>query len=152
MPVLVWALGSRVVPDLLAPIDDTSRLSAPIGHANGLALIAVFAVPGAVLLASTRRWRDAGTVIAMGALLVVALTGSRSGILALVGAVAVALWMFPARDRVARHPGSGNPGQPARRDLRAHRGPAHHRALPSRSPRSAGARASSSACSSCWAP
>lgn len=100
VPVLVWALGSRVVPDLLAPIDDTARLSAPIGHANGLALIAVFAVPGAVLLASTRRWRDAGTVIAMGALLVVALTGSRSGILALVGVVAIALWMFPARDRV----------------------------------------------------
>lgn len=100
VPVLLWALGSRVVPDLLAPIDDTSRLAAPVGHANGLALIAVFAVPGAVLLAATRRWRGAGTVVAMGALLVLALTGSRSGILALVGAAAVAVWMFPARDRV----------------------------------------------------
>ena len=100
VPVLAWALGSRVIPDLLAPIDDTSRLAAPIGHANGLALIAVFAVPGAVLLASTRRWRDAGTVIAMGALIVVGLTGSRSGLLALVGAATVAVWMFPSRERV----------------------------------------------------
>lgn len=100
VPVLAWSLGSRVVPDLLAPIDDTARLSAPIGHANGLALVAVFAVPGALLLASTRRWRDAGVVIAMGALVVVALTGSRSGVLALLATVALACWLFPARERV----------------------------------------------------
>jgi hypothetical protein len=99
-PLLLWALGSRVIPDLLAPLDDTTRLSAPIGHANGLGLVAVFAVPGALLLASTRRWRDAGAVLAMGALLVVALTQSRSGLLALIAAVAVALWLFPARARV----------------------------------------------------
>ena len=99
-PVLLWALGSRVIPDLLAPLDDTPRLSAPIGHANGLALVAVFAVPGALLLASTRRWRDAGAVLAMGALLVIALTQSRSGLLALVAVVALALWLFPARPRV----------------------------------------------------
>jgi O-antigen ligase len=100
VPVLVWALASRVVPDLLAPVDDTSRLSAPIGHANGLALIAVFAVPGALLLASTPRWRDAGAVMGMGALVVVALTGSRSGLVALVATVALAVWLFPDRERV----------------------------------------------------
>ena len=99
-PVLLWALGSRVIPDLLSPLDDTRRLSAPIGHANGLALIAVFAVPGALLLASGRRWRDPGTIIAMGALLVVALTQSRSGLLALVAVIALALWLFPGRAKV----------------------------------------------------
>ena len=93
VPVLAWALGSRVLPELLAPIVDTPRLTAPIGHANTLALIAVFVVPGALCLAAQRRWRAAGAIILMSGLLVVAISGSRSGILALATSVALALWL-----------------------------------------------------------
>ncbi len=93
VPVLAWALGSRVVPELLAPIDDAPRLAAPIGHANTLALVAVFVVPGTLCLASQRRWRQAGAIILMLGLLVVAMSGSRSGILALGAAIAVGLWL-----------------------------------------------------------
>jgi hypothetical protein len=97
MPVLVWALGSRVVPDLLAPFQDTSRLTAPIGHANGLALVAVMAVPGALLLAAPGRFRPVAVAMLTVALVVLPLTGSRSGMLALVVAVALGLWLLPHR-------------------------------------------------------
>ena len=93
VPVLAWALGSRVVPELLAPIDDAPRLAAPIGHANTLALIAVFVVPGALCLAAQRRRQPIGAIILMLGLLVVAMSGSRSGILALGATIAVALWL-----------------------------------------------------------
>lgn len=93
MPVLAWALASRVLPELLSPAGDAPRLAAPIGHANTLALIAVFAVPGALCLAADRRWRATGAIMLMGALLVVAMSGSRSGILALATSVVLALWL-----------------------------------------------------------
>lgn len=93
VPVLGWAIASRVLPEFLSPAGDAPRLAAPIGHANTLALVAVFAVPGALCLAADRRWRPAGTIVLMGALLVVAMTGSRSGILALAACVALALWL-----------------------------------------------------------
>lgn len=93
VPVLAWALGSRVLPELLAPIRDTPRLTAPIGHANTLALVAVFVVPGALCLAAQQRWRPTGAIILMLGLLVVAMSGSRSGILALATSVALALWL-----------------------------------------------------------
>lgn len=93
VPVLGWALASRVVPELLSRAGDAPRLAAPIGHANTLALVAVFAVPGALCLAAARRWRPAGATIAMVALLVVAMSGSRSGILALAATVTLALWL-----------------------------------------------------------
>ena len=93
VPVLAWALGSRVLPELLAPIRDTPRLTAPIGHANTLALVAVFVVPGALCLAAQQRWRRTGAIILMLGLLVVAMSGSRSGILALATSIALALWL-----------------------------------------------------------
>ena len=93
MPILGWALATRVVPELLSPAGEGPRLAAPIGHANTLALVAVFAVPGALCLTATRRWRPAGAAVAMIPLLVVAMSGSRSGILALAAAVALALWL-----------------------------------------------------------
>ena len=93
VPVLAWALGSRVAPELLAPIDDAPRLAAPIGHANTLALIAVFVVPGTLCLAGQRRRQPIGAIILMLGLLVVAMSGSRSGILALGATIAVALWL-----------------------------------------------------------
>jgi O-Antigen ligase len=99
VPVLTWAIGSRVFPELLAPIDDKARLAAPIGLPNPLALLAVFVVPGALCLAADRRWRRQGAVILMAGLLVVAMTGSRSGILALLACLGLALWL--QEDRAA---------------------------------------------------
>ena len=97
VPILAWALGSRVLGEWLAPTVDPPRLVAPIGHANTLALIAVFAVPGALCLAADRRWRRHAAVILMVALLVVAMTGSRSGLIALVAGIGVAVWLQPNR-------------------------------------------------------
>lgn len=107
MPVLAYALGSRVLPELLAPLEDRPRLAAPIGHANTLALVAVFVVPGAFALAATRRWRPAaGAIMAVG-LLVVVLTGSRSGLLALMAALAIGVWLQPNRPALLTVLGAG---------------------------------------------
>jgi hypothetical protein len=98
-PVVVWSLLTRVAPELLAPGGDTARLAAPFDHANTLALIAVFAVPGGLMLVAEGRWRGAGVFITMCSVMVTAMTASRSGMLALMAAVAVLLW--GAMDRVA---------------------------------------------------
>lgn len=100
VPVLLWAVASRVLPEWFAPIVDAPRISAPIGHANTLALIAVFVVPGALCLTAEQRWRRQGALITMVALLVLAMTGSRSGILALFACVAVALWAYADRPAI----------------------------------------------------
>lgn len=96
-PILLWAIGSRAIADLLSPINDISRLAAPLGHPNGVALLTVLGVPGALLLAGTRRWREASAAWLALALTVLALTGSRSGVMALVVAVAIGVWWFPSR-------------------------------------------------------
>jgi O-Antigen ligase len=110
VPILVWALGSRVIPEWLAPTLDTPRLAAPIGHANTLALVATVAVPGALLLAGTRRWRRHGALILMGAVLVVAMTGSRSGLIALVVCIGLAVWLQPKRAEMLAALGAGLAG------------------------------------------
>ncbi len=100
MPVLLWSLAGRVVPDLAAPLVDTPRLTAPIGHANGLAVVAALALPGALVWAGDiRRRRDLSVVIAGVALLVIVLTGSRSGALATLVTIGVAFWLVPERPR-----------------------------------------------------
>ncbi len=101
LPVLVWSLAGRVVPDLAAPLVDTPRLTAPIGHANGLAVVAAMALPGALVWAGDiRRRRDLSVVIAAVPLLVIVLTGSRSGAIATLVTIGVALWLLPDRPRM----------------------------------------------------
>jgi hypothetical protein len=97
VPIVGWALGSRALPELLAPIVDTPRLAAPIGHANGLAMVVVIAVPGALLLGARPPWRGIAAALLACDLIVIALTGSRSGLLALAATVAVAVWLLPDR-------------------------------------------------------
>lgn len=100
-PVLAWALAVRVIPDLASPLDDTARLAAPLGNANALAAFAALALPGALILVASRgRGRDVTLALLVAALLVVVLTGSRSGALAAGATLACAVWLLPRRAQV----------------------------------------------------
>ena len=98
---LVVALGTRVFPAQLGADSDLARLSAPVGYWNGLALVAVVAVPGLLWLAGgDRRVRWGPPLAAVGLTLVlttILLTYSRGGILALLMAVAVTTAFLPRR-------------------------------------------------------
>ncbi len=95
--VLAVALAMRIVPDL-APAADTVRLAAPIGYANALALVAVFAIPGAAaMLGRAGRERGAGIVIVAMSLTAVAMAQSRSGLLALLVTLVGTFWWLRGR-------------------------------------------------------
>lgn len=105
MPPLVWALGTRVFPAALGDDRALARLADPLGYWNGLALLAVFAVPGLLWLAACpdRDRMRGGMPLAGAGLAVVAtvvlLTYSRGGIFAGALACAVALAILPGRGR-----------------------------------------------------
>jgi hypothetical protein len=98
---LVWALLGKAIPSL-GPSDllGIGRLQSPIGYANGLALLADAAVGLGLWLAVTGpfRFRPAGQLLVFLAVLVVALSSSRAGV---IGALlAAALWLWAGRERL----------------------------------------------------
>jgi hypothetical protein len=106
--VALFALGGKVAPWIhLGPIDldhtaGFSRLRAPLDYWNALALVLAMAAPGALRAAVERAWGLRARLAALAALylfvVVLALTYSRGGVVALVIALAVAI--APARARV----------------------------------------------------
>ncbi len=104
VPPVVWALAVKVAPTVAGSNTDLARLQDPIGAWNGLALLAVLAVPGALWVAgraSPPRWARPLAAAWLSVLgVTVLLTYSRSGLLALAVAVLVVLWLGDGRRRV----------------------------------------------------
>ena len=100
--VLLWALAGEVVPALGPEEDRVARLRSPIGYWNGVALFAVFALAVGLWVSASRahaRWaRALGAVMLFLALVVLALTTSRGGIV--VAVLVVGTWLALARDRL----------------------------------------------------
>ena len=92
--VAVWALAGKVLPSLhdYGP-PGVTRLSAPVGLWNQLAVLGAFALP----LALWRR-KLAGTLLAYGWIVVLALTYSRGGLVTAV--LVVATWFLLADERL----------------------------------------------------
>jgi len=107
LPAVAWALAAAVAPDVVGGgLDPQGRLQTPLGLPNPLGLAAVIAVPGGLWLVARPGPRAGGRPLRalaaawVAALLVtLALTQSRSGILALVAALAIVIWMAPGRAR-----------------------------------------------------
>jgi tetratricopeptide (TPR) repeat protein len=100
--VFGWALLAKCVPALYEDYGRASRLRAPLGYWNELALLGAAAVPVALWLAAPRARRPstraAGVALLYAAVLVTLLTYSRVGVvLALAAAVA---WITLERERV----------------------------------------------------
>jgi len=94
---VVWALAGKAIPALFPGGAGDERLRSPVGHWNGLALLADVAFVLALWIASDperrRLERAGGVVLCYAAVVAVALTYSRSGvaIAVLVGAAWVVL-------------------------------------------------------------
>jgi len=110
LAVTVYALGQKVAPGLhisgLFNLNQTfqyARLQAPLDYWNALALFVVFAVPIALAIVvdreRPRRIRIASLLVVELMLLVIGLTYSRGGLIALVVAVAVSVAFGGARLR-----------------------------------------------------
>jgi len=84
-----YALLAKVVPSLYADYGDTARLRAPVGHANALAQLAVFALVLGLWRASQRRLD--GVLLVFGATATILLAYSRGGVL--VALIAAAAWI-----------------------------------------------------------
>jgi hypothetical protein len=102
--VTAYALGQKLVPGLhvsgafdLNQTGPLPRLQEPFGYWNALALFVALGVPSALALttdmARRRRQRLFGLVALELMLLVVGFTYSRGALIALVGALAVVVWM-----------------------------------------------------------
>lgn len=104
-PALAWALATKILPGLLGGDRDLARLAEPLGYWNGLALLAVLAVPGLLWLAACPdedrvRWGAPVSGAGLAAVgTVVLLTYSRGGIFAGAIAIAVTLAILPRRGR-----------------------------------------------------
>lgn len=98
-----WALLGVVLPGLAEDGDRVARLREPVDYWNGLALLADAAIAVGLWVASTshRGRRAAGVVLVFGAVVVVALTQSRAGVLAAIAVVAVVLALAPRRVETA---------------------------------------------------
>ena len=112
--VAAYSLGGKVAPSLAIPglIDldhtsDFSRLRAPLGYWNALALVCVLAGPIAVRVAAdseaSARRRDFAVVALVLLLVTLGLTYSRGGILALLVALAVLVAIGPDRLRLTAY-------------------------------------------------
>jgi hypothetical protein len=102
--VTAYALGQKLVPGLhvsgvfdLNQTGQLPRLQEPFGYWNALALFVALGVPSALALvtdtARRRRERLFGLVALELMLLVIGFTYSRGALIALVGALAVVIWM-----------------------------------------------------------
>jgi hypothetical protein len=100
--VFGWALLAKCVPALYGDYGRLSRLRAPLGYWNELALLGAAAVPVALWLAAPRSRRPssraAGAALLYAAVLVTLLTYSRVGVVLAV--LAAAVWVALDRDRV----------------------------------------------------
>jgi len=101
--VAAYALGGKVVPTVFDHAGEISRLRAPVGYWNALALFCALAVPPALRLAGDER-RGRLRVVALAALVVLvstlALTYSRGGIAVMVLAAMVLAAIGPDRLRM----------------------------------------------------
>ena len=98
---LGWALLGRAVPGLFPDGGRIARLREPVGYWNALALLAGTAVPLGLWLVTAyprRAIRAAGGLLVYGAVVVLMLTQSRAGLLALV--VGVVTWLLLSRARL----------------------------------------------------
>ena len=94
--VVLWSLGGKVLPlGALPVIGVRSRLDAPVGLWNQLALLGDFAIPLALWLAG--RLRTAGTLLAYAWGVAIVLTLSRGGLA--VAVLVVVAWLVLADDR-----------------------------------------------------
>jgi O-antigen ligase/polysaccharide polymerase Wzy-like membrane protein len=108
--VALYAFGGKALPGVnIHPLFDLNhasgiaRLRAPLEYWNALALVCVFGVPIAVRIAAdTKRRREARLVALAGTcmlIVVMGLTYSRGGFLALVAATILMTWLGGARLR-----------------------------------------------------
>jgi hypothetical protein len=102
-PVIIWALLARSLPTVFGSDYEPSRLQAPVGYWNALALVCVLAVPGLLWWAG-RREADEHDVMAAAAGIAVAvttlvLTYSRGGLLALILVLVIVIGLMPGRVR-----------------------------------------------------
>jgi hypothetical protein len=97
-----WALLAKCVPALYSDYGRLSRLRAPLGYWNELALLGAVGVPVALSFAGTRSRRvtarAGGAVLLYGSVVVTLLTYSRVGIV--LAALAALGWVVLSRDRV----------------------------------------------------
>ena len=102
-PVVLWALLARGLPTVFGSDFEPSRLQAPVGYWNALALVCVVAMPGLLWWASRPGADDRDTMGAAAALVValtvLVLTYSRSGLLALLMVLAIVVGLMPGRIR-----------------------------------------------------
>lgn len=97
---LAWALAGQAIPALFPEGDRVSRLRNPVGHPNGLALLADAAIPLGLWLAASLRGRGtrpAGVLLVYAAVLTIMMSQSRTGLVAGVAVVAIWLWLAPER-------------------------------------------------------
>lgn len=94
-----FALLGVVIPALAEDGDRVARLREPIGYWNALALAADAAIALGLWIAVGQRRprRSAGVLLVFGAVLVVALTQSRAGVLAAAAVLAFVLALAPRR-------------------------------------------------------
>ena len=102
-PVVLWALLARCMPTVFGSDFEPSRLQAPVGYWNALALVAVVAIPGLLWWAS-RRGGDHRDLLGAAAAITVAvttlvLTYSRGGLLSLVLVCLIVVGIMPGRMR-----------------------------------------------------
>jgi O-antigen ligase len=102
-PVIIWALLARSLPTVFGSDYEPSRLQAPVGYWNALALVCVLAVPGLLWWAG-RGGADERDVMGSAAGIAVAvttlvLTYSRGGLLALMLVLAIVIGLTPGRVR-----------------------------------------------------
>ncbi|MBM3698099.1 MAG: hypothetical protein FJW78_06425, partial [Actinobacteria bacterium] len=104
-PVVIWALLARCLPTVFGSDFEPSRLQAPVGYWNALALVAVIAVPGILWWASRPGGDQRDLMGAAAAMAVVVttlvLTYSRSGLLALIAVLVIVIGLMPGRVRQA---------------------------------------------------
>ena len=104
-PVVLWALLARCLPTVFGSDFEPSRLQAPVGYWNALALVAVIAIPGLLWWASRpggneRELMGAAAAITV-AVTTLVLTYSRGGLLALVLTCGIVVGLMPGRMRQA---------------------------------------------------
>jgi hypothetical protein len=87
--VCIWSLAGKVFPWLYEDYGRIARLRGPVGYWNGLALLADFALPLGLWLATRRR--TAGALLAYGWIVALALTYSRGGVA--VAVIVIASWL-----------------------------------------------------------
>lgn len=102
-PVVLWALLARCMPTVFGSDFEPSRLQAPVGYWNALALVAVVAIPG-LLWWAARRGGDHRDLMGAAAAITVAvttlvLTYSRGGLLSLVLVCLIVVGVMPGRMR-----------------------------------------------------